>query len=368
MRHIIVLMVAIFLAACSPSSLAPAVTDTPVPATASPAPSRPAPSRTPAAATATPSATPAAGEKDVPVSPAAQAAKDTLAQQLGLDASKITLVKVESVQWPDGCLGVPQPGIMCNMLVTPGYRVILQAAGQQYEYHTNLSGDTVVLAGKFLPLTANKVLVWEWTSGGTCSRVEIGGQGAAYGPCAGPLTEGKIDPARAAELTYLQATYMPFSGVTRAGIAAFNGQGQQEATPVEMRSIAEWARLVGLEAQGKRSGVEWGVALTWHQEGGIAGVCHDISVSYTGWATATSCKAAQNKTFTAYRLSADELTTLYGWVDQFKNFEYTQKDPAVADAMASRLIFTGTGEQTPSADQQQAVAQFAAALFTKAAK
>jgi hypothetical protein len=69
-----------------------------------------------------------------------------LAERLNIDPSVVTVVSVEAVDWPDGCLGVQIPGVMCTMVITPGYRVILEANGKQYEYHTNASGDVVRLA------------------------------------------------------------------------------------------------------------------------------------------------------------------------------------------------------------------------------
>jgi hypothetical protein len=69
-----------------------------------------------------------------------------LAQRLKIDPDTIKLVSVEAVDWPDGCLGVQTPGVMCTMVITPGYLVILEADGKQYEYHTNESGDVVRLA------------------------------------------------------------------------------------------------------------------------------------------------------------------------------------------------------------------------------
>ena len=77
---------------------------------------------------------------------AALNARADLATRLQIDPDTIKLVKVEQVDWPDGCLGVQTPGVMCTMVITPGYRVILAADGKQYEYHTNLSGDAVRLA------------------------------------------------------------------------------------------------------------------------------------------------------------------------------------------------------------------------------
>ena len=69
-----------------------------------------------------------------------------LAARLNIDPSVITVVSVEAVDWPDGCLGIQTPGVMCTMVITPGYRVILEANGKQYEYHTNASGDVARLA------------------------------------------------------------------------------------------------------------------------------------------------------------------------------------------------------------------------------
>jgi hypothetical protein len=69
-----------------------------------------------------------------------------LAARLNIDPNAITVVSVEAVDWPNACLGIEAPGIMCAMVITPGYRVVLEAEGKQYEYHTNASGDVVKLA------------------------------------------------------------------------------------------------------------------------------------------------------------------------------------------------------------------------------
>jgi hypothetical protein len=80
----------------------------------------------------------------VPV--AAIAAQQELATQLGIDPTEIQVVAVEPVTWPDSCLGVVQPGIECAQALVPGYRVIVEAQGQQYEFHTSQSGDAVIRA------------------------------------------------------------------------------------------------------------------------------------------------------------------------------------------------------------------------------
>jgi len=74
---------------------------------------------------------------------AALRARDHLAQRLGLGIGVLKLVSAEQIDWPDACMGIETPGVMCAQVITPGYKVILDANGRQYEYHTDLSGDVV---------------------------------------------------------------------------------------------------------------------------------------------------------------------------------------------------------------------------------
>ena len=76
---------------------------------------------------------------------AVQAARQRLSETTGVEAAAIEVVSFESVQWSDSCLGVVNPNIMCAMVITPGYRVILNADGQEYTLHTNQDGTNIVL-------------------------------------------------------------------------------------------------------------------------------------------------------------------------------------------------------------------------------
>jgi len=78
---------------------------------------------------------------------AALSARADLAQQLQIDIDTITLVSVDQVDWPDACMGIQTPGVMCAQVITSGYKVVLEANGKQYEYHTNESGSRVRLVG-----------------------------------------------------------------------------------------------------------------------------------------------------------------------------------------------------------------------------
>ena len=76
------------------------------------------------------------------------AAKSTLAEQLQLGIDAIQWMDIQQVQWPDGCLGVQEPRIMCAMHVVDGYRITLSANDQKYEVRSNLDGSqTVVVPG-----------------------------------------------------------------------------------------------------------------------------------------------------------------------------------------------------------------------------
>ncbi|WP_288088925.1 hypothetical protein [Roseiflexus sp.] len=63
------------------------------------------------------------------------AAKQDLAQLLGIDASAIEVVEVDAVTWPDTSLGCPKPGMMYPQVLVDGVLVQLRANGQIYRYH-----------------------------------------------------------------------------------------------------------------------------------------------------------------------------------------------------------------------------------------
>ena len=74
---------------------------------------------------------------------AALNARKMLVEQLKVDVDLVGLVSAEPVDWPDACMGIQTPGVMCAQVITPGYKVVLSANGLEYEFHTNESGDVV---------------------------------------------------------------------------------------------------------------------------------------------------------------------------------------------------------------------------------
>jgi len=68
------------------------------------------------------------------------------AARLGVPEEEIEIVEVTERQWPTSALGCPEPGAFYAEVITPGYLVILDAAGRTLEYHTD-EGDAFVLCG-----------------------------------------------------------------------------------------------------------------------------------------------------------------------------------------------------------------------------
>ena len=67
-------------------------------------------------------------------------AKQDLSARAGVSAGDIAVRSVQTVEWRDGSLGCPQPGMNYVMMITPGYLIMLEANGQAYEYHASMNG------------------------------------------------------------------------------------------------------------------------------------------------------------------------------------------------------------------------------------
>ena len=70
-----------------------------------------------------------------------------LAKRLGFDDSgSIALSEIERVAWENTALGNPQAGVAYAEVIVPGFRMLLEADGGPYVYHT--STDRVVFVGQ----------------------------------------------------------------------------------------------------------------------------------------------------------------------------------------------------------------------------
>lgn len=125
---ILVLLTAL-LAACQPTGGEPGVEETT--GTAIPEATEPAAAETPAADAADAITT---------------AATASLANELGVAAEDIEVLSAEPTEFSDSCLGLGGPAESCLQAITPGWLVMLSAGGQEYELHTDETGQQVRLA------------------------------------------------------------------------------------------------------------------------------------------------------------------------------------------------------------------------------
>lgn len=92
---------------------------------------------------------------DTPAPPADEAvpgelqttARRLLADELDLDEGDFRLESSEAVGWPDASLGCPKEGYAYAQVITPGYKLVFEHAGESYAVHTNSDGSHMVICG-----------------------------------------------------------------------------------------------------------------------------------------------------------------------------------------------------------------------------
>lgn len=303
-----------------------------------------------------PSATP------IETNPAAQAARRDLADALRVDLQTVETRLVEAAEWPDGCLGLAKPDEMCTLATVPGYRVTLAVKGVEYVYRTDERGtalrrewgavfDVPAAPGRFLAA---------WQNADCTSQALLLPEGLSFGPCNGPhmlLTwqDGQIPPEMAGWLARLA----PFQSETPAGRVVFDGIGTETAAPAEQRAIAGWFHIRFLAAQSGRPNADWGLVLTYSQQGGLAGFCDTLQVYLDGSARLSSCKDVD----VDVRLDATQLERLYQWYDSLEPIDYFYEDPATADALSITLTLPGQGARAADPATVEEILAFCAALL-----
>ncbi len=77
------------------------------------------------------------------------AAVALVASESGVDDADVAVVNVTAVTWRDGSLGCPEPGRYYIQQLIDGFRVLLSAAGKQYDVHTDRrpGGSMVICSG-----------------------------------------------------------------------------------------------------------------------------------------------------------------------------------------------------------------------------
>lgn len=299
-----------------------------------------------------------------------------LAMQLGIPFDDVQMIAHEAVTWPDACLGKPDPVELCAPAQTPGYRITLAANGATYVYHTNEDGTNVRLAEAPHQQSANAVIEWAATDDSGCRMAIFAQERILFGRCQSTLMSVPVlYAARQAELAEFAQAFAPFAADTAAGHVQFHGRGTVEAAPSQQRMLAEWARLVEQEARTGSSGAHGGLLLAWHRASESLTQCDDVTVDRAGKVHVNSCTeelAAEEPageepvTVEPFRLHAEQLATVYGWMDTYQSVNFERVDSAETDAITATLLFAGTGSQAATEPEHALMMDFAQSLFLEA--
>jgi hypothetical protein len=68
---------------------------------------------------------------------AVENARNDLAKRLKIDAADVKEHSVEDADFPDMALGAAEDGEMSGQMITRGWRIKLEAQGQNYEYRAD---------------------------------------------------------------------------------------------------------------------------------------------------------------------------------------------------------------------------------------
>lgn len=68
---------------------------------------------------------------------AVENARNDLAKRLNINAADIKEKSVEDSDFPDMALGAPEDDEMSGQMITPGWRIQLEAEGKSYEYRAD---------------------------------------------------------------------------------------------------------------------------------------------------------------------------------------------------------------------------------------
>ena len=270
----------------------------------------------------------------VDIPPVQRAAIDAAIKTLGLPAEQVTLVSIEAVDWPNGCLGVTRIGVMCTQMVVPGFRIVLAANGKQYEFHTNLDASEVA------PANGPAVEVPE-----------------AIAAIVKPMLASALGVANSdIQVVSTQIIEWPDSclGVSTPGLAC-----SQIVTPGYLVTLQANGQQYEYHTNGDASAVvPASLALSWQRTGGIAGFNDNLMVYASGEIHADWAGGSKDSQLSA--LTADQQAQLQGWLAKFGSVSATHADPANAsDQMSTSFTLLGSGGGQPSAAEQQAMLDWA---------
>jgi hypothetical protein len=277
------------------------------------------------------------------LTPAQLAALTHLSEALNLPADQITLISTESVTWPDGCLGVDRPGMMCTQALVEGYRIIFEAGGREYEVRTNESGSAVAIAsGLDISSMIEAVLIRQLAENLGLEEADISvvnNEPVEFpDACLGVMLQ---DVMCAEVLTPGRIIVLEADGIQYEYHVSEDGMRIQPAT----------------------------IALTWARDGGIAGFCDRLTVFLSGEVYGNRCTSQTDGTMETFAslLSDEQREQFNDWVSRYGAVSIDASDPqGVSDRMTVTLFFFGKGERTSlTSSDSRDLMEFAQTIYQK---
>ena len=303
--------------------------------------------------TATPSelqppATPVTSENTFPepLQQIAEMARAQLAAALNLPVNDITILNVEGVDWPDGCLGIDYLEMACTTVIVPGYRITLEANDRPYEFRSNQDGS-LLLSAELLPAPSPNPIV---ESARNVLAEELGI----------PLDQILVSSFVAVDwpdgCLGIQAPGIACMAVIVPGyqiILQANGAYHEIRTNQDGSDI---------RYAGPTSDITAPPILIYSVEGGIAGFCNRVEIYHSGKVNLFSCNTVPQQA--TLKLDEPLLNQVLAWAEQYQDFTSIQSDDAVADSMTVTLIFDGNGTEPVPDKVRQQMQDMAAEVFS----
>ena len=66
-------------------------------------------------------------------------ARNDAAHRRDLRASQVRVVRYTRRTWPDGCLGLGGPDVICTQALVDGYRAVFEVRGRRVVYRTDMN-------------------------------------------------------------------------------------------------------------------------------------------------------------------------------------------------------------------------------------
>lgn len=287
----------------------------------------------------------------------------TLASILRTDAEALDLVRTDTETFPDGCLGIPMREF-CADVPTPGYRYLVEAGGQRYEFRAPQADPlAVVLAEAPGPDVAAPVLVYEGYEG-HCISLAVSAEGlGAAGRCDAPRLALPLlnETRRHQEWADAMGRFAPFryEPPEMGLLLRFEGRGTETASPAWQRALLAWAGVVYAEQTSGRSGASWGTAFAWERPTeSTDGRCDYLVVERyaVAYASRARCGGGDAEDLGGGWLSDAEWTAFDRWHQTF------------AAAEGERTHFFGAGMTPMPPDTLAALDTWADAVFTRLAR